>query len=269
LNTGRKEFFRRFTAAYLLAAPALALALIPFVPHPVIGSLLILHGLLLAPTFIPNSAWFGPVLRRFHTSEKQVLLTLDDGPDPEATPRVLALLRDYGAKACFFVVGEKVRAHPELARMIVADGHELANHTDSHRERWFWAELWRGVARETDPCSAAIRDATGRDARWFRAPVGMTNPFVHPIAYRRGLRLLGWSARAKDAGNGTRIAAASARVIAAVRSGAVIVLHPERKAPDGSHPGLLCLETVLQELRSMGYRCVLPADRDFFPTENP
>lgn len=269
MNTGCKEFFRRFTAAYLVTAPVVALALIPIVPHPVIGSLLLLHGFLLIPTFIPNSGWFGPVLRHFHTSEKQVLLTLDDGPDPEATPQVLELLRTCDAKACFFVVGEKVRAHPELARMIADDGHELANHTDSHRERWFWAELWRGVAHEADACSRAIRDATGRDTRWFRAPVGMTNPFVHPVVRRRGLRILGWSARAKDAGNGARIAAASARVIAAVGPGAVIVLHPERKAPDGSRPGLSCLETVLRELRSMGYRCILPADSDFLPSENP
>ncbi len=249
---GYRDWFRQFVVVYLLAAPPGALLLIPWVPHQVIGALFILHGLLVVPTFIPNGGWFAPVIRRFQTRNKEVFLTLDDGPDPEWTPRVLELLAAYDAQACFFVIGRKVREYPKLARAIVDGGHELGNHTDLHREQWFWSLLWRGVAREIEGCSLAIRDAAGVDARWFRSPVGFTSPFVYPVAQAGGLQVLGWSAWARDTETGDPDAA-TARVMKAVCPGAVIVIHPERT-------GLECLEKVLVQLKEMGYRCTLPFD---------
>ena len=243
-----------------MTAPALAFVLIPFVPHQVIGCALMLHGFLLAPAFIPNGQWFGPQIRRFTTQNKEVFLTLDDGPDPELTPHVLDLLKKYEARACFIVIGRKVNENPEMARQIVAQGHELAIHTYSHRERWFWAELWQGVAREMDACSREIMKATGQRTRWFRPPVGMCNPYVHPEARRRGMQTLGWSSRARDAVRGIDRAACAARVLEAVRPGCVIMLHPEWRAPNEEHQGVACLEIVLQGLANLGYRCVLPAD---------
>src|SRR4051812_11976189 len=62
-----------------------------------------------------------------------VYLTFDDGPDPAVTPEVLALLREFGAHATFFVIGEKVLGHRALAERIVADGHQLGNHSFTHR----------------------------------------------------------------------------------------------------------------------------------------
>ena len=254
----RQELLRRFVAGYFVISPVVALGLIPFVPHQVIGAMFMVHGILVAPSLIPNRAWFGPVIKRFDTKEKVVCLTLDDGPDATATPQVLALLEEYDAKACFFVIGRKVREHPELVRQIAAAGHELGNHTDSHRERWFWAELWKGVAREVDSCSKAIFAATGVRPRWFRSPAGMTSPFVHPVLREREMQVLGWSVRAKDAWISNDMTKAARRVIQAVRPGAVLLLHPEWRASDGTNRGMTCLETVLRELRSMGYRCVLP-----------
>jgi peptidoglycan/xylan/chitin deacetylase (PgdA/CDA1 family) len=169
-------------------------------------------------------------------------------------------LKQFDAKACFFVIGRKVREHPQLARDIVAQGHELANHTDSHRERWFWSELWRGVGREIDSCSAAITETTGQRPRWFRSPVGMNNPYVAPVVRNRGMRTLGWSANARDAGgDGADVATCVARVLDGVRPGSILVLHPEWCAPDGEPHGLTCLEIVLQGLKERGFRCVLPA----------
>jgi peptidoglycan/xylan/chitin deacetylase (PgdA/CDA1 family) len=258
LKDGGKELFRRFVAAYIVVAPVIALFLIPVASLPVLGAMFWLHCLLYSFTFIPNGSWYGPIVRRFETTQKEVLLTLDDGPDPDATPRVLALLRDYNAKACFMVIGSKVRRYPELAREILLEGHEIANHTDSHQERWFWAELWWGVKKEMAGCTQAIQSATGIRPRWFRSPVGMTNPFVHPTARRLGMRMLGWSARAMDAGEGTDMEAAANRVLIALQPGAIIVLHPEWKRSDGTHPGLVCLERILRESKALGYRCVLP-----------
>ena len=66
------------------------------------------------------------------TSEKAVYLTFDDGPIPEATPFILDTLNHYGVKATFFMVGENVRKHPELYDRIVAEGHQVGNHTHNH-----------------------------------------------------------------------------------------------------------------------------------------
>ena len=252
-----KEWFRQLAVAYLVATPVVALLLVHWVPHQMLGCMFILHGLVLVPTFIPNGGWFGPIVRRFETQEKEVFLTLDDGPDPELTPRVLELLAVHDAKACFFVIGRKVREAPGLARAIVERGHELGNHTDSHRPRWFWSCLWRGVAREVEGCSRSIRDAAGVVPRWFRSPVGFSSPFVFPVIRAANLRLLGWSAWAKDCGEDAPETAA-ARVLKAVRPGAIIVIHPECKGADGTAPGFKCLELVLCELSRQGYRCVLP-----------
>ena len=119
-----RELFRYLVAFYTVAAPVIALGLAPWLPLPMIGGLFFFHALLFCPTFLPNGSWFCPLTRRFDTDERKVVLTLDDGPDPVATPRVLDLLDRSQAKACFLVIGRKVRRHPELAREIVARGHE-------------------------------------------------------------------------------------------------------------------------------------------------
>ena len=63
-----------------------------------------------------------------------VALTFDDGPDPRWTPQILDALREHGARATFFVVGSKVNRYPELARRIVADGHDIGVHTFTHAD---------------------------------------------------------------------------------------------------------------------------------------
>lgn len=74
----------------------------------------------------PRAYW------RMDRHEKAVYLTFDDGPIPEATPFILDVLRDFGAKATFFMVGDNVRKHPELYERIVAEGHQVGNHTHNH-----------------------------------------------------------------------------------------------------------------------------------------
>jgi peptidoglycan-N-acetylglucosamine deacetylase len=62
------------------------------------------------------------------TRERHVALTIDDGPHPATTPELLRVLRSHGARATFFLIGERVQSHPDLVRGIAADGHEVANH---------------------------------------------------------------------------------------------------------------------------------------------
>ena len=77
--------------------------------------------------------WLYPrALWRMNRREKSVYLTFDDGPIPEATPVILDILKHYGIHATFFMVGDNVRKHPELYQRILAEGHQVGNHTHNH-----------------------------------------------------------------------------------------------------------------------------------------
>lgn len=103
---------------------------------------------------------------------RTIALTFDDGPDPAWTPQVLDALKKHGAKATFFTVGSKVAKHPELARRIVAEGHELGNHTYAH------ADLaavpgWR-LRLELSLTQQALAGATGLHTTLARPPYSST-----------------------------------------------------------------------------------------------
>ncbi len=74
----------------------------------------------------------GRVVSHASTSERVVALSFDDGPDPTYTPRVLQILNKYNIKATFFEEGRMIRLHPDLTRRVLAEGHVLGNHTETH-----------------------------------------------------------------------------------------------------------------------------------------
>ena len=76
---------------------------------------------------------FGEIVSRVETSQKVIALTFDDGPTPEATSEVLSVLRERGVKATFFLIGAEIEQRPDLARRIASEGHELGNHSYSHK----------------------------------------------------------------------------------------------------------------------------------------
>lgn len=147
-------------------------------------------------TFIPTNEFFGPMPTRWQGREP--LLTIDDGPDPEDTPAILDLLDRHGVKAVFFVIGEKVRRYPGLAKEIVARGHELANHTMTHPQHSMWSAGPGRMRREIVECSEVIEEVTGQRPRWFRAPVGHRNFFTHPVTSELGMEVVVWSRRGYD-----------------------------------------------------------------------
>lgn len=216
------------------------------------------HGLLAAAVVRRNSAIFGPVVRRFATEQPEVWLTIDDGPSERDTPEILRLLRGHSARAGFFCIGRRVAMHRRLVRRMVDEGHEVGNHTDSHPSATFWAlPPWR-MEREICRGAEAIRCATGSLPRYFRAPVGMINPFVHPVLDAVGELAVGWSASGLD-GINARGREVANRLLAGVRPGSILVLH------EGGAAGRIeTLEMVLGGLQGRGFRCVIPDSSQFF-----
>lgn len=229
-------------------SPALAAGLV-FGPH-----LSLCYG-----TFVPNSPLFGPVVTGFAGEPDEVWLTIDDGPDPEDTPRILDALEAEGARATFFVRGDRARRLPELIREIGRRGHALGNHTFHHPQRTFWGLSPGRIAAEMDECSAALREITGAAPGWFRAPVGMTNPFVHRAAQTRDLRMIGWSARAFDAGRRPVPTREVVRRIARdLRPGGIALLHEGPGSAAGRAGANVA--AVLGLLRDRRWRAVTPPD---------
>jgi len=205
-------------------------------------------AMFLFPTLLPNCGWWGPVIRRFQTTEREVWLTIDDGPDPIDTPEILEVLARHEARATFFVIGRKVERFPELAHLIVRSGHQLANHTWSHPAFSFWSATPRRAWLEIARCSDSIRAATNEIPTLFRAPAGLANPWVHWAAKKSGLPMVGWSAAGQD-GIRHDPRRVIERICKNVRPGSIILLH------EGSVPAMprgtraKTLETLLLELR--------------------
>jgi peptidoglycan/xylan/chitin deacetylase (PgdA/CDA1 family) len=189
------------------------------------------------------------------TAPAAVAITIDDGPDPEVTSRVLDLLDEHHARATFFCIGERVERHPALARAIVARQHEIGNHTYRHLMRFSLLGP-RGVATEIARAQEAIGTATGQVARFFRAPAGLRNPFLEPALRRANLQLVSWTRRGFDTVNGS-----AGRVLESLtrrlQGGDILLLHDGHAArtPGGSP---VILEVLPQLLRALAAADLAP-----------
>ena len=186
-------------------------------------------GVLAAGMYHPNAPLFGRAIGRGPRGGRALYLTFDDGPNPDATDRILDTLEAEHVPAAFFMVGEHVRRFTTAARRAAGLGHEIGNHTQHHVKLHV-----RGPARvraELQEAHDTIVTVTGQPPRAFRAPHGYRNPFVAAAARRLGYRVFGWTFGVWDsdrppAGEIRR------RVRAKLRPGAIILLHDG----DGSNP---------------------------------
>ena len=122
---------------------------------------------------------------------RRVYLTVDGGPDPEDTPRMLDELARLGLYASFFVLGERARVHSALVRRLLAEGHDVelqgmhdVRHTAATRDE---------LERDLDEALAVLIESGARP-RWLRPPGGIAEAWSADLAAGRGLRLLGASA---------------------------------------------------------------------------
>jgi peptidoglycan-N-acetylglucosamine deacetylase len=187
------------SAAVHLGAAAAVLAR-PRVWPWALAAVAINHGALAAAGLWPRSRLLGPnwvTLPQHGGESTSVAITIDDGPDPEVTPQVLAQLAQYRALATFFCVGERVERYPGLAREIVDRGHSIENHSQRHRHDFSLLGP-KGMSAEISRAQDSILRFTGSTPLFFRAPAGLRNPFLDPILARLQLRLASWTRRGFD-----------------------------------------------------------------------
>lgn len=225
-----------------LAIAALAAAVVGFVAYA------IAH---------PRSGFFVPVVSRIAGAAPVVALTFDDGPDPEVTPAVLDRLAAHGARATFFVLGERAAKHPALVRRIAREGHAIGTHTQHHRVRFHFAGP-AYVLREIESAIAAVGDIVGRRPALFRPPQGLRTPtFASGWRRTRGLVCVTWTVRGLDS-LATTADAIVARVTRRLAPGAIVALH------DGTglggardrRPTLAALDAILAACQARRLACV-------------
>ncbi|HAU32600.1 MAG: Polysaccharide deacetylase [Desulfotomaculum sp. 46_296] len=185
-------------------------------------------------------------------NENKVFLTFDDGPDSFYTPRILDILKETQTKACFFVLGKKARAHPEILKRIQAEGHEIGSHGYGHQFPWFLGPL--GTKKDLMETSSIITKITGKPPRFYRPPWGILNLFSW--FFLKGQQVVLWSFMSWDWTRRTTISSITDRVLSRVKNGSVLIFHDSDKTP-GSAPKspevvIKILPAIIQEIKKRG-----------------
>lgn len=218
-----------------------------------IGAAATIHTGFACAVMRPQCGWFGPVVTHFETPAREVWLTIDDGPVGEDSVTLGEELASRGVRTTFFVIGQNLARHPQVAARWLAAGHTLANHTQTHPAHIFpWLSRAR-LRTEIDGCQSALRAAGAGDSPWFRAPVGLKPVRLHPELAARGLRLIAWNVRSCD---GVRAdpEAVERRVTSAARPGAIVLLH------EGRPRSVTTILRTVDALRARGFTFTVPTD---------
>jgi peptidoglycan/xylan/chitin deacetylase (PgdA/CDA1 family) len=192
-------------------------------------------------------------VRRGAPGRRQIALTFDDGPDPDATPRLLALLAQRDVRATFFLIGERAARHPGVVRAIVSQGHEVGNHTWRHRNAWFLSPA--ASARELTEGARLLAAITGQVPRLYRPPWGIVNVAALRAARQAGLTTVLWSIQPE--GLRPRPPEAQLRHCAArLHDGAILDLHDAPGLPGAPERLLRLLPGLLDLARDRGLAAV-------------
>ena len=180
--------------------------------------------------------------------EKEIFLTFDDGPVPEATPDVLSILGQFGVKATFFCVGDNVRRHPDIFNNILADGHCVGNHSFNHISGW-----------KTSPgayYNNVMRCRDYFDTTLFRPPHGRFTPAQYFIL-KKDFRFILWSVLTMDYHPKVTPEACLTNATSNLAPGDIIVFHDSVKAREKV---LFALPRYLEYVLAKGYSFKLLAE---------
>ncbi|NLI76844.1 MAG: polysaccharide deacetylase family protein [Candidatus Riflebacteria bacterium] len=176
----------------------------------------------------------------------QVFLTFDGGADADGVEPILAALAARRVRSTFFLTGQWVKSFPDLARRILAEGHEIANHSMSHKNMAGWGK--ETIAAELEKAEAVFVAVTGRrGAPFFRFPFGAQNARVERLTEELGYRPVYWTIDTID-WQEPPVQRIIDKVTTRIRRGAVVLMHV------GGRNGPKALPTILDNLLARGFR---------------
>lgn len=200
----------------------------------------------LAASGLPAS----PAIRRVNTDEKVIALTFDDGPHPTITAEILDILDKYDARATFFVIGENAKNYPDVLRMISSRGHEIGNHTYTHKS--VRKKNVGEIIDEIELAEEAILSVCDAKTKVFRPPEGCFTKNVAEAAAKLGYSVILWSVDTRDWAH-CDAATITENIKNNIRPGGVILFHDY---VSGESYTKNALEIILPYLGSLGYRFV-------------
>ena len=188
---------------------------------------------------------FRDILKRLYPygifrTGKAVYLTFDDGPIPEVTPKVLAILEKYDLKATFFMVGENIDKYPEVYEQVVKAGHSIGNHTYNHVKGW---------------CTS-FKDYMANVDKWpkettlFRPPYGKATFRQRRALVKKGYRLIYWDILTRDYDKDVTPEEMLRKIQRETREGSIINFHDSLKSNERM---LAVLPQVIEWLQKEGY----------------
>ncbi len=185
--------------------------------------------------FYPEVVWKMP------SHENAVYLTFDDGPTPNVTPWVMAVLEKFNAKATFFLIGNNVEKHPEILVDLRAAGHSIGNHTHNHEKGW--------TTNNKAYVQSVAKTHTLLNTPLFRPPYGRIKKSQIALL-KNQYKIIMWDVLSHDYNPRNSPQECVVNVLNNVEAGSIIVFHDSQKA----WPNLqYCLPLVLAELKNRGF----------------
>jgi peptidoglycan/xylan/chitin deacetylase (PgdA/CDA1 family) len=193
---------------------------------------------IVAKKMFPNYVW------DIATTNKELYLTFDDGPNPEITNWTLTTLKQYNAKATFFCIGANVIKYPHIYKNIINDGHTIGNHTQNHIKGW--QSKTKDYLREVEEAQLSIN----KDINLFRPPYGQISPKQGKALINLGYQIIMWDVLSFDWDNDISAEKCLENVISRSKTGSIIVFHDSVKA---SKNMMFVLPNVLEFFSEKGY----------------
>ena len=187
------------------------------------------------------------------TQLKRIALTFDDGPDNKTTPKILDILDQYNVPATFFVVGKNVERHPTIAKRMIDEGHQVANHSWSHLRPTELTD--HEYISEVIPVEETLTDYFNSSMHlYYRPPYGLLTPTQIDQIRKKGYLVISWSIDSLDwaVSNPEKI---RDKVIDSVHPGAIVLMH-SAGGKDSRLGTVKALPEIIDNLAKQGYEFV-------------
>ena len=204
-------------------------------------------------TYAVRSQWLGRTDWRGRRDSSAVALTFDDGPSAD-TERILDVLAEHKLRATFFMIGCHVERWPQTARRVVADGHEIGNHSYSHPIYLYRSA--RETGQQLQRAQTVITDITGVRPRLARPPCGVRTPAYFRIAQSLGLRTVQWDVTGFD-WKKRKAKQIAGEVLSRAGAGSIILLHDgDSGGNEDRRETIAALPLIIEGLSTRGLHIV-------------